>query len=77
MLEEFVPAEIVPGSLLHPWTSTPADMPLLLWIPGLPLAAFTLLILVGRRIGRASGWVAATALAGSCGAAYASLWLAI
>jgi len=39
--------------------------PRLVWIPGLPLAAFALLILVGRRLGRASGWLAVGSLAGS------------
>ena len=35
-------------------------------IPGLPLAAFVLLILIGRRLGRWSAWVSVAALAGSC-----------
>ena len=39
-------------------------MPLLL-IPGLPLAAFVILILGGRRLGRFSAWVSIAALAGS------------
>jgi len=46
-----------PVTIAAPW----------LWmLPGLPLAAFTLLILFGRRIGRLSGWLAVAALAGSC-----------
>jgi len=72
MLEELVPAEIVPGSPLHPWTSPTADIPLLFWIPGLPLAAFVLLILVGRRLAPpVAGWMAVAALAGSCAATLA------
>ena len=39
--------------------------PMLAWIPGLPLAAFAVLILVGRRLGRASAWVSVAALASS------------
>ena len=40
--------------------------PLLFWIPGLPLAAFTVLIFFGRRLGRLSAWIAVAALASSC-----------
>jgi NADH-quinone oxidoreductase subunit L len=39
--------------------------PGLLWIPGLPLAAFAVLILLGRRLGRASGWLAVASLVGA------------
>jgi len=39
--------------------------PLLPWIPGLPLAAFAILILVGRRLGRASAGVSIAAMVGS------------
>ncbi len=46
-------------------------VPELLWIPGLPVAAFALLILVGRRLGTASAGVAVGALAGSCAATLA------
>ncbi len=35
-------------------------------IPTLPLAAFVLLIIVGRRLGAAAPWLAVAALAGSC-----------
>ena len=35
----------------------------LAWIPGLPLAAFAILILMGRRLGRASAWLAVVAMA--------------
>jgi len=35
------------------------------WIPGLPLAAFALLIMAGRRLGRFSAWVSVMALAGA------------
>ena len=42
-------------------------MPALLLIPGLPLAAFALLILFGRRLGRFSAWVTVAALAGAAG----------
>jgi len=41
--------------------------PLLAWIPGLPLAAFAVLILAGRRLGRASAWLAVATLGASCG----------
>ncbi len=44
----------------------PVFAPHLVWIPLLPLAAFAILILVGRRLGRLSGWLAVAALAGSC-----------
>ena len=40
--------------------------PELLWIPGFPLLAFFLLILIGRRLGRFSAWLAVAALASSC-----------
>ncbi len=40
-------------------------------IPSLPLLAFALLILFGRRLGRASAWVAIAAMAGSLGAVWA------
>ena len=48
-----------------------ASLPALCWIPALPFASFTLLILFGRRIGRCSGWLAATALASTCAATLA------
>jgi len=35
-------------------------------IPGLPLAAFAVLILIGRRLGRLSAWLSVAALTGSC-----------
>ncbi len=35
-------------------------------IPGLPLAAFAILIFFGRRLGRMSAWLAVAALAGAC-----------
>jgi len=41
-------------------------MAVLAWIPGLPLASFVLLILAGRRLGKASAWISVAALAGSC-----------
>ena len=41
--------------------------PQLVWIPALPLAAFAVLILIGRRLGKASAWLAIAALAASCG----------
>lgn len=37
------------------------------WIPGLPLIAFFVLILFGRRLGRVSAWLSVAALAASCG----------
>ena len=40
-------------------------MPSLAWIPALPFIAFIVLIFFGRRIGRASGWLAAVALLGA------------
>ena len=39
---------------------------LLALIPGFPLAAFVVLILIGRRLGRLSAWLSVSALAGSC-----------
>jgi NADH-quinone oxidoreductase subunit L len=39
--------------------------PWLFLLPGLPLAAFTMLILWGRRLGRASAWVSVGALVGA------------
>ena len=39
----------------------------LVWIPGLPLAAFIVLIFAGRRLGRFSGWLTVAALAASGG----------
>ncbi|MBI4341612.1 MAG: NADH-quinone oxidoreductase subunit L [Candidatus Omnitrophica bacterium] len=41
------------------------NAPSLAWIPALPLAAFALLILFGRRLGRFSGWLAVAALLGA------------
>ena len=41
--------------------------PQLLLIPGLPLAAFLVLILAGRRMGGVSAWVAVAALSGAAG----------
>ncbi|MBI3997368.1 MAG: NADH-quinone oxidoreductase subunit L [Candidatus Omnitrophica bacterium] len=41
--------------------------PLLAWIPLLPLTAFTVLILVGRRLRQYSAWLAIAALAGAGG----------
>ncbi len=40
--------------------------PWLVWIPALPLLAFVILILGGRRLGRLSVWLSVGALAGSC-----------
>ncbi len=39
--------------------------PALAWIPALPLAAFAVLILAGRRLGRLSAWLSVAALAGA------------
>ncbi|MBI3321138.1 MAG: NADH-quinone oxidoreductase subunit L [Candidatus Omnitrophica bacterium] len=49
---------------LHP--AAAILLPALLWIPALPLAAFVILILIGRRLMRWSAWVAVASLAGSC-----------
>ncbi len=43
------------------------DAPLLALIPGLPAAAFAVLILVGRRLGRWAAWCSVIALACSLG----------
>ncbi len=40
-------------------------MPSLAWIPALPFIAFVVLIFFGKRIGRASGWLAVAALLGA------------
>ena len=40
--------------------------PALVWLPLLPLSAFTILIFFGRRLGRLSAWVAVAALGGAC-----------
>ena len=40
--------------------------PWLGWIPGLPLLAFVVLILAGRRLGRVSPWIAVAAMALAC-----------
>ena len=46
----------------------PPPLPSFVWIPLLPLAAFLLLILIGRRLpGALAGWLAALALACACG----------
>ena len=47
-------------------TTTTVRAPELLWIPGLPLLAFAVLILFGRRAGRVSAWLAVAALASAC-----------
>ena len=52
-------------ALPFPVTTT-VTTPELLWIPALPLAAFVLLILAGRRLGRVSAWIAVAALAAAC-----------
>ena len=46
--------------------TTTVTTPELLWIPALPLAAFALLVLAGRRLGRFSAWIAVAALAAAC-----------
>jgi len=48
-------------------TASSLVAPQLRWIPLLPLLAFTILILMGRRLGRFSAWVAVAALATACG----------
>ena len=45
--------------------TSPAAGSFLYWIPGLPLAAFAILIFVGGRIRRVSAWLSVGALAGS------------
>jgi len=49
-----------------PHTTLTTSLPWLAWIPGLPLLAFAFLILLGRRLGRASAWVSVGALGVSC-----------
>ncbi|OGX29391.1 MAG: hypothetical protein A3B78_01105 [Omnitrophica WOR_2 bacterium RIFCSPHIGHO2_02_FULL_67_20] len=58
--------------MTHPagLASTALVAPQLLLIPGLPLAAFTILIFAGRRLGRMSAWVAVAALAGAAGVSW-------
>ena len=54
-----------------------AASPLLGWIPLLPLLAFAILILVGRRLGRVSAWLSVAALAAAfvlTGAIAPSIW---
>ena len=53
-------------SPLLPLTTTTVHAPELFWIPALPLAAFAVLILLGRKAGRLGAWLAVAALAGSC-----------
>ncbi len=55
------------GAVIPLVTSVTFRSPLLLLIPGLPLAAFTLLILMGRRLGQASAWLAVGFLATAFG----------
>ena len=52
------------ATLALPSTVTAPELAL---IPLLPLAAFTVLILIGRRLGRFSAWLAVAALAGAAG----------
>ncbi|MDP3703602.1 MAG: hypothetical protein Q8R78_04380, partial [Candidatus Omnitrophota bacterium] len=47
-------------------TTMTVPTPELAWIPLLPLAAFALIILMGRRMGRLAAWLSVAALASSC-----------
>ncbi len=49
--------------------------PPIYWIPLLPLLSFGLLITIGRRLGRAAGWVSIGAMAASMGLALRAAWL--
>jgi NADH-quinone oxidoreductase subunit L len=51
--------------MTHAHPASVVYLPELGWIPALPLVAFVLLILWGRRLGRSAAWVAAAALASS------------
>ena len=58
-------------------TTITIPTPELVWIPLLPLAAFTLIILMGRRMGRLAAWLSVAALAGSgviVGAIASGVW---
>ena len=65
-------AALIDHSALSFPEAAPIIAPWLCWIPGLPLAAFTVLILGGRRLGRLSAWLAIAALAGSFALAWSA-----